>query len=199
MTISLDKRRSYEKLLLIPIIIVLLCSASMVGIGYSSLSSDVVNSGNAITFVRINDSHVDPTGPNSDLILPPTSNPITIDGVDYPSYNIEFIENPGNNVPLNFDLQGAFCFYLNVTKPNATFTINGDTYNPPKGTTGYHTLIDHDNNPATKPILTKKTFPEIINGNGGNGLWITSNTTSTFSFHWQDANSNNFLMFVFKE
>lgn len=190
--------RSYEKLLVVPIIILLLCSASIVGVGYSSLSSEVINSGNFVSFVRVNNP-VEPTGPSSDLIVPPEPGTINVGGVDYPTYDIEFEDTPGllTRTPIDLDLEGAFCFHLKtgIFSFGGTFIINGYSYDIPWNVNSYYTLIDTDNNPATKPVLTKKTLPQII----GDNLWITTNSTSTFTFSGFDTYDNDFLSFVFKE
>lgn len=140
-------------------------------------------------------NHVRPMNATLLLLITPIQTFTTIKKIDYPTYNIEFVGTPGNNVPLKFALEGKFFFYLNVKKSTATFTIDGWTYTVPKNTTGYYTLIDTDNNPVTKPVLTKKTTNKMVSDNA----WMTSNSICTFSFSQADATTNNFLKFIFKE
>lgn len=196
MTGSQDKKRSYVKLLVVPLVLFILCSTSMVGVGYSSLTSEVVNSDNVITFVRI-DNRVTPVGNNSEL-LTITKETTTIDGVEYPTYDVKFSKTPNllNRLPITFEVEGNFCIYLKTgfhfAGNDGVCTINNDKECDIKANIDGYFIFEYEN---SKPKLVKKSISTIIDNK-----WINSGGTYTFEFPTADTRTgNDFFKFIFKD
>lgn len=191
----LDKiKKHYEKLLLVPIVLMILIIASMAGVGYSALTSDVINSGNTITFTKIGGQVIPDDNTNTgtivDIIETPTT--IIVDGeeITLPTYEITPNVDLGQHQPLEFELIGEFCIWLNINK-KITITIDTVDYEVKtqgQQVTGYFVLVGG--------AMVKRTLTEIIN----NDLWITTTNITTFSFHQQDAVAGaTILKVIFKE
>ncbi len=190
----LDKiKKHYEKLLLVPIVLMILIIASMAGVGYSALTSDVINSGNTITFTKIG-GQVIPDDNTTETIVDIVETPTTIivDGeeITLPTYEITPNVDLGQHQPLEFELIGEFCIWLNINK-KITITIDTVDYEVKtqgQQVTGYFVLVGG--------AMVKRTLTEIIN----NDLWITTTNITTFSFHQQDAVAGaTILKVIFKE
>lgn len=187
-------KKHYGKLLLVPIVLMILIIASMAGIGYSALTSDVINSGNTITFTKIGGQVIPDdttiTGTVVDIAETPTV--IIVDGeeITLPTYEITPNVNLGQHQPLDFQLIGEFCIWLDINK-KITITIDDVDYDVKtqgQQVTGYFVLVGG--------VMVKKTLTEIID----NELWITTTNITTFSFHQQDAVAGaTILKVVFKE
>ena len=187
-------KKHYEKLLLVPIVLMILIIASMAGIGYSALTSDVINSGNTITFTKIGGQVIPDDNTNTgtivDIIETPTT--IIVDGeeITLPTYEITPNVNLNQHQPLDFELVGEFCIWLDINK-KITITIDTVDYEVKtqgQQVTGYFVLVGG--------AMVKRTLTEIIN----NDLWITTTNITTFSFHQKDAVAGaTILKVVFKE
>lgn len=186
-------KKHYEKLLLVPIVLMILIIASMAGVGYSALTSDVINSGNTITFTKIG-GQVIPDDNTTETIVDIVETPTTIivDGeeITLPTYEITPNVDLGQHQPLEFELIGEFCIWLNINK-KITITIDTVDYEVKtqgQQVTGYFVLVGG--------AMVKRTLTEIIN----NDLWITTTNITTFSFHQQDAVAGaTILKVIFKE
>lgn len=187
-------KKHYEKLLLVPIVLMILIIASMAGIGYSAITSDVINSGNTITFTKIGGQVIPDDNTNTgtivDIIETPTT--IIVDGeeITLPTYEITPNVNLNQHQPLDFELVGEFCIWLDINK-KITITIDTVDYEVKtqgQQVTGYFVLVGG--------AMVKRTLTEIIN----NDLWITTTNITTFSFHQEDAVAGaTILKVVFKE
>lgn len=113
MTGSRHIRKNYETLLLVPVIVLIICSTSFIGIGYSAYSSDAINSGNQVNFV-LKDSHLTPLGSTASMVKTLVPELIIINGIEYLQYNIELDPLPGflQSKNVKFELDGEFFLYI---------------------------------------------------------------------------------------
>lgn len=160
-------KKHYEKLLVVPIVLMFLITASMIGFAYSSVTSDVINSDNEITFSRVGgEVKIIKGNVRIETEIISLGNDET--GL---AYNIIAIDAITSGKPIELDIQGPFCVYINgyFTAP-VTVQIYGNTYSNTK-TAGYYTLIDSG--------FKKTNINEIITGD----KWIPNVDVTNFAFY----------------
>lgn len=175
---------------MVPIVVMILITLSMVGVGFSSVTSDVINSGNFVTFTKIGGQVTPDDNTNTgDITNVVETTTITTDGdgnpISLPTYEITPQENLGGGKPVTFQFEGKFCIHLDITKNTSIKIGNNPVYTT--SVAGYYIISGN--------TLVKKTLSEIIDGD----LWSETSQTITFTFRGSDGYIGKTpLEFIFK-
>lgn len=213
-----SKRGRFLRLLVIPAALILLLFPSMVGVGYSSISSSVSVSGNEVSFIISNPDSVIKVGDGSyfdaNKYLNIVSNNVTVtlgngESTRFEAYDLVGSKGAGLVLvsqvsKLSID-NGDFAIFVDGEKNNTEVSIRtpyGDGAFKMGKTSGYYVLkIDSYGN----PIKDNKGKLQLYRPNGSadplvqlayiadNNLWIKSpdSTRIDVSLHYTDLNRDN--------
>lgn len=175
--------KHYERLLIIPMILTIELTASIAGVAYSAVTSDVINSDNDITFSRIGGEIVivsDNIRKSSPEVIFVGNNGETILSYDIISEVIT------SSIKLKLNVEGPYCIYFveNFLWQERIW-INGYANEMSSQLIGYYTII------KPNPKLVPMSIENIVSGN----KWIENDNITNIESNTVTHLPNNKVVF----